>query len=200
MNKQIVIDLETKRTFDEVGGREHLDKLEVTVVGVYDFAEDEYLIFEERELGKLQNLLISASLVIGFNHVGFDFPVLQPYLSIDVASLPVLDIMLDFQKNLGHRIGLESVALATLGVGKTGSGIDAIRFYREGKMRELKDYCLNDVRVTREIFDYGATNGKIFYLSRMGNVKKEFLVDWGKYKKPKSRAPLHVPPAQYKLF
>lgn len=197
---RLVLDLETKKTFDEVGGRDHLDQLGVSVVGVYNYATDEYRIYEEKEMGQLQNLLINALLIVGFNHVNFDFPVLQPYLTLDVKTLPAFDIMLDFQKKLGHRIGLDSVAKATLGIGKTGHGIDAIRFYREGKMDELKEYCLNDVKVSKEVFDYGIKNGKIYYLSKIGNQKKELLVEWGGYRRPPKPAVGHAMPAQYKLF
>lgn len=200
MDRRLVLDLETKRTFDEVGGRDRLDQLQVTVVGIYDYSSGEYLTYEEREMGALQNRLINASLIIGFNHVGFDMPVLQPYLSIDAKKLPLFDIMLDLQQKLGHRIGLDSVATATLGVGKTGHGIDAIRFYREGKIKELKEYCLNDVKVTKEVFDYGIENGKIHYFSKMGNIKKELPVEWGKYKSAGLGRSTRTEPAQYKLF
>ncbi|MBI4411651.1 MAG: ribonuclease H-like domain-containing protein [Deltaproteobacteria bacterium] len=200
MDTRLVLDLETKRTFDEVGGRDHLDQLEITVVGVYDYATREYRTYEESETGALQNLLINASLIIGFNHIGFDMPVLQPYLSIDAKKLPLFDIMLDLQQKLGHRIGLDSVATATLGVGKTGHGIDAIRFYREGKIKELKEYCLNDVKVTKEVFDYGIENGKIHYFSKIGNTKKEIAVEWEKYKSARLVPSLRTEPAQYKLF
>lgn len=198
MDQRIVLDLETKKTFDEVGGRDNLDKLGISVVGVYQYSDNTYVTFEEHEFGKLQNLLINASLIIGFNHVGFDMPALQPYLSLDVTQLPTLDIMLECQKLLGHRIGLDSVAQATLGVGKTGHGLDAIRFYKEGKIKELKEYCLNDVKVTKDVFDFGVENGKISYFSKFGNQKKEIKVDWKKYKKPKAEGPALQ--AQYKLF
>ncbi len=199
MDRRIILDLETKRTFDEVGGRDHLGQLEVSVAAIYDYATQEFHVFEEREIGKLQNVLINSSLIVGFNHVNFDLPVLQPYLSIDVKTLPVFDIMLDFQAKTGHRIGLDSLAQATLGVGKTGYGIDAIRYFREGKMKELRDYCVNDVKVTRDLFNYGLENEKIFYFSKMGNQKKEMIVDWKKYRRPKKESTCSKP-AQYKLF
>lgn len=198
MDKRIVLDLETKKTFDEVGGRDQIDQLGISVVGVYDYAKKEYRVYEEKEVGSLQNLLIDASLIIGFNHKSFDMPVLQPYLSIDVKNLPLLDIMAECEVKLGHRIGLDSVAHATLGIGKTGHGLDAIRFYKEGKIKELKEYCLNDVKVTKEVFEYGMSEKKIFYFSKMGNQKKEVSVDWKKYKNPISSE--DTPPAQYKLF
>lgn len=198
-DKRVVIDLETIKTYDEVGGRDHLDQLGISVVGVYEYATNSYRIFEGSELGQLQNFLINASLVIGFNHVGFDLPVLQPHLTIDVKTIPTFDIMLDIQTRLGHRVSLDSVAKATLGEGKTGHGLDAIRFYREGRMKELKDYCLNDVRVTKEVFDHGVTQKKIFYLSKMGNQKKELPVDWKADANPTTDSAVVIP-AQYKLF
>ena len=197
-DKRLVLDLETKKTFDEVGGRNNLEQLGISVVGVYDYSTDTYKAYEEHEFGILQNALIDASLIIGFNHLYFDMPVLQPYLSVDVTKLPLFDIMDDLKNILGHRVGLDSLAQSTLGIGKTGHGLDAIRFWREGKIEELKKYCLNDVKVTKEVFDYGIANGKVSFLSKMGNQKKEVKVDWKKYKKPVSDTP--AAPAQYKLF
>ena len=65
-------------------------------------------------------------------------------------------------------------------------------------MKELKEYCLNDVKVTKDVFDFGVENGKISYFSKFGNQKKEIKVDWKKYKKPKAEGPALQ--AQYKLF
>lgn len=117
-DKRVVLDLETKKTFDEVGGRNAMDKLGISVVGLYEYNTDKFSVFYEKDLGQLQNILIDASLIIGFNHIYFDMPVLQPYLSVDVKQLPCFDIMLDLQEKLGHRIGLDAIASATLGVGK----------------------------------------------------------------------------------
>lgn len=202
-DRRLVLDLETMRSFDDVGGRNHLDKLGVSVVGVYDYADNRYTAFVESEFGQLQNLLIDATLIIGFNHVYFDMPVLQPYLSIDVKKLPCFDIMLDIQEKLGHRVGLDSVASATLGTGKSASGLDAIRYYNEGRWDELKAYCLNDVKVTKEVFDYGIKNKMIRYTSKFGQQQKELKVDWTAYNKNravKTFAGAAAEPAQYKLF
>lgn len=202
-DKRLVLDLETKKTFDDVGGRNNLDKLGVSVVGVYDYAADRYTAYVESEFGQLQNLLIDASLIIGFNHVWFDMPVLQPYLSVDVKKLPCFDIMLDLQEKLGHRVGLDSVASATLGTGKTASGLDAIRYFNEGRWDELKSYCLNDVKVTKEVFDHGIKAKKIHYTSKFGQQKKELKVDWSAYGKKQTHETFSAAmpePAQYKLF
>ncbi len=201
-DKRLVLDLETKRTFDDVGGRASLDKLGVSVVGVYDYDDDEYKCYVESEFGQLQNHLIDASLIIGFNHVYFDMPVLQPYLSIDVTKLPCFDIMLDLEQKLGHRVGLDAVASASLGEGKSGSGLDAIRYYNEGRWDELKKYCLKDVEVTKRVLDFGIKNKKVQYRSKFGNTVKEVKVDWSLYTKNKANIipATGLEPAQYKLF
>ncbi|EKD52153.1 MAG: hypothetical protein ACD_62C00092G0004 [uncultured bacterium] len=202
-DKRIILDLETKRTFEEVGGRNALDKLGISVVGVYQYETDTYSTFLEKDFGALQNLLIDASLIVGFNHVYFDMPVLQPYLSVDVKKLPCFDIMLDLQKIIGHRIGLDAVAQATLGVGKIATGLDAIRFYQEGRWDELKKYCLKDVEVTKEVFEYGIKNGQVMFRSRFGPAIKEVKVKWTPYNKrqaTKTMSENPAEPAQYKLF
>ncbi len=202
-DRRLVLDLETKKSFDDVGGRSHLEKLGISVVGVYDYSDDSYVCYLEQDFGRLQNLLIDASLIVGFNHQLFDMPVLQPYLSIDVTQLPLFDIMLDVQKILGHRVSLDSVASATLGIGKTGSGLDAIKYYNEGRWDELKSYCLNDVKVTKEVFDYGIEHKKIAFMSKFGGQKKDILVNWSDFSGRKAAKAIEAKPApqaQYKLF
>lgn len=202
MDKRIVLDLETKRTFDEVGGRNALDKLGISVVGIYEYATDTYTCYLENDFGQLQNLLIDASLIIGFNHIAFDMPVLQPYLSVDVKKLPCFDIMLSIQEKIGHRIGLDAVATATLGIGKIATGLDAIKYYKEGRWDELKKYCLKDVEVTKKVFDHGLKNKKICFKSKFGQTIKEVKVNWNEYNKNKASltSTQNVEPAQYKLF
>lgn len=202
-DKRLVLDLETKRTFDDVGGRNNPAALGVSVVGVYNYDSDAYRCFLEHEFGELQNLLIDATLIVGFNHLHFDMPVLQPYLSIDTKRLPCFDILADLEKRIGHRVGLDAIAQATLGVGKTASGLDAIRYYQEGRWEELKAYCLNDVKVTKGVFDFGLREKTIKYHTKYGQNVKETKVDWGAYTKKKASAEFFEKPpepAQYKLF
>jgi len=165
--KKIVLDLETQNTFDEVGGR-FMDRLKVSVTGIYDYSRDKYLTFEENEMVELEEVLKSAGLIIGFNIKRFDFPVLQPYLSISVGELPALDIMEEIIRVTGHRVSLENVAQGTLKKGKTGDGLDAVRFFREGRIEEVKKYCLQDVRLTREIYEYGRSRGEVCFVSKYG--------------------------------
>jgi DEAD/DEAH box helicase domain-containing protein len=79
MADKIVLDLETKKSFDEVGGQQNAHLLEISVVGVYSYGRDRYRAFRESEFGELEEWLKKADLVIGFNSKSFDFTVLQPY-------------------------------------------------------------------------------------------------------------------------
>ena len=186
---ELVLDLETKKSFDDVGGRDNFHLLEVSLVGVYDYASDRFMTFEEHELGELEKLLLKSDRVIGFNTKNFDYAVLQPHVSINLKALPSLDILEEIAKILGHRVSLDSIATSTLKMQKTGDGLKAIRLYREGKIKELADYCLQDVRLTRDIYEYGATHGKLLYESRYGGAG-EVATTWKRL--APSEAPLRL--------
>ena len=115
---------------------------------------------------------------MGFNILHFDYEVLMGYTVLDLPSqLATLDLMLDIEKTLGHRLKLESLAQATLGVGKTAEGIDAIKWWRQGRLLEIAEYCCFDVKVTRLVHEYGHENGELFYNDRFSN-KQRLEVRW----------------------
>ncbi len=163
MLKKIVLDLETQKSFEEVGGRGKNHLLKISVCGIYDYSTDQYSIYEEHELPRLAPILQSADQIIGFNIKNFDFAVLQPYLNFNIDSLPYYDLLEEIEKAIGHRLKLESVAQGTLGSGKSGNGLEALLYYRNGRMDLLKKYCLDDVRVTKQVYDYALKNQKLLY-------------------------------------
>jgi len=193
---KIVLDLETQKTFDEVGGRNYEDLL-ISVVGVYRYETDSYECYLEKELHLLENLLIDCPLVIGFNHRKFDLPVLQRYVQVDTTQIPLLDLMEDIYNRIGHRVSLDSVAQATLKTGKTGHGLDAIDYYRQGEWEKLKQYCLNDVKITRGVYEYGRQNGHVYYLTRDGTDRRSVRVEWDNLETPLE--PASPPAKQYNI-
>ena len=160
---RLVLDLETKRSFDEVGGAENRAQLGVSVVGVYDYVEDKFLTFRETQFDELTVLLENADEVVGFNLIGFDWPVLAAELGDWVTELPTLDLLVEAQRALGRRISLGSLAQATLGMGKLGSGLDALEYYRAGDWDRLERYCLEDVKLTRDLYEYARKYGQLFF-------------------------------------
>lgn len=161
--KKIVLDLETQKEFAEVGGRGKNHLLKISVCGIYDYSQDKYLIYEESELPKLAAVLQAADQIIGFNIKNFDFEVLQPYLNFNIFEIPYYDLLEEIDKVLGHRISLETVAQGTLGKGKSGTGKEALLYYKTGRMELLKKYCLDDVKITRAVYEYALKNQKVLY-------------------------------------
>jgi hypothetical protein len=163
----IVLDLETQKGFNEVD-RSKLYQLKVSVVGIYDSYDDAYLSFEEKDFLKLEERLKLADLIVGFNINGFDMKVLTPYL----------DLLDEIHKSCGHRVSLQSLAEGTFKDSKSGSGWNAIRLFRDGRMDELKKYCLDDVRLTKRIFDYGLEHKKVSYFSNRDFRVHDIAIDW----------------------
>jgi DEAD/DEAH box helicase domain-containing protein len=163
MLKKIVLDLETQKSFQEVGGRGKNHLLKISVACIYDYSTDKYLSFEEHELAKLAPILQTADQIIGYNIKDFDFEVIQPYLNFDIFKVPYLDLLEEIEKVLRHRIKLDIVAQGTLGTGKSGSGLEALLFYKNGRMDLLKKYCLDDVKITKQVYDYAMRNSKVLY-------------------------------------
>jgi DEAD/DEAH box helicase domain-containing protein len=174
----IVLDLETQKSFEEVGGRDHLDRLLVSVVGTYSYERDQFLTYTEPELLHLFPVLEAARLIIGFNIKRFDYKVLQPYHHRALEQLPTLDILEEVVKTLGHRLRLETLAQATLGRGKVGTGLDALRYFQQGEFEKLKAYCLEDVRVTRDLYEHGKRHKKLLYYDRPGEKVLTLPVQW----------------------
>lgn len=181
----IVLDLETQKSFKDVG-RDKLHKLKISVAGLYSYDRDEFFTLEENEILTNEDIFKKAGLIIGFNSDGFDLPVLAPYIFTSIEDLPSLDLMSEIEKVRGHRVTLQSVAEATLKKGKSGSGKEALDLYRDGKMEELKRYCLDDVRITKEVYEYGNKHGKVYFRSNRDFRVHEVPVDWAKIKPRKN--------------
>lgn len=181
----VYFDLETQRSFGDVGGFSQKAKMGVSVAVTYSTARGNYEIYTESEMEKLGEELIRADLVVGWNHMQFDYPVLQPYVFHTLAEQTLnLDMMLDLETRLGFRLKLDSVATATLGIGKTADGLDALRWWQEHKksgefapLRKIAEYCAYDVKVTKCVHEYALEHGMLKYDDKSGRIA-EIAVDW----------------------
>lgn len=175
--KPLVLDVETQKSFDEVGGKAQARLLGISLVGVYDYETDSFDAYGEERMQELEELIKARGMIIGFNTKHFDYTVMQPYFkSVDLSSRSSLDILLEIEAGIGYRVKLERVAHATLGEGKSGHGLEAIRLWREGKIEELKKYCLDDVRITRDVYEFGKKHGEIWF--EAGWEKYPVPVNW----------------------
>ncbi|MBI2025285.1 ribonuclease H-like domain-containing protein [Candidatus Kaiserbacteria bacterium] len=145
--------------------RGHIDvnEQELTVVGIHDSETGEYSSYFKEELHKLWPILERADMLIGFNSDSFDIPLLNRYYPGNLSHIRSLDLLSEVQKVLGRRIRLQALAEATLGRGKSGDGLAAGQWWKEGKRDEVAKYCIEDVRLTRELYDYALANGVLKY-------------------------------------
>lgn len=173
----VVFDLETQRSFEEVGGRGGLRRLGVSVGVVYSFKDDTFRAYREAEVDLLIVALTSAETVVGFNLLGFDYEVLQGYRETAWSRVHTLDIMFDLQAKLGFRPKLDSVASATLGVAKSADGLQALAWWKEGRIDLIEKYCEDDVRLTRDLYLYGKRNRNVL-VSRYSGPPHKVPVDW----------------------
>ncbi len=169
----VYFDLETQRTANDAGGWDRKRDMGMSIGVTYSTAAGAYRIYREAQVNDLVDELMRADLVIGFNVINFDYEVLMGYTILDLPSqVPTLDLMVEVEKILGHRLGLDAIATATLGVGKTGDGLDAIRWWREGKLLEIAEYCCFDVKVTKLVHEHGRDAKHLYYNDRFGQRRK----------------------------
>jgi DEAD/DEAH box helicase domain-containing protein len=174
----VYFDLETQRTANDAGGWARKGDMRMSVGVVFSTATGRYEVFGEAQVDQLVERLRRADLVVGFNILNFDYQVLMGYTILDlVAELRSADLMADMEQRLGHRLGLDAIAHATLGIQKTAVGLDAIRWWREGRIMEIAEYCCFDVKVTRLVHEHGCRHKELFFHDRFAR-KQRVEIDW----------------------
>lgn len=184
---EVIFDIETKKLFDEVGW-DNADQLGVSIVSLYCRTLDDNLeeksgkmeSFWEKDIGKMWPIFQKADRIIGFNTLGFDVPVLQPYANFPLKKLMHLDLMNEMRQVLGHRLSLNALAAQTLGEEKTDVGTNAVKYYRLGDKKsldKLQKYCEADVDITKRLYDYGLKNNRLMYKDKW-NTEREVEVDF----------------------
>lgn len=171
----IVFDIET---IGNISTPNFVDSMQITVVGVYNYAKNEYKTYFLEELSELEDELKQAHLLVGFNNDHFDTPILNKYFNLDLFSIASFDILREFRAKTGKRLSLDAIASMTLGSSKSGTGENAMVLYQEGKLKELADYCLNDVKLTKDIFEYCVLKKHLVYPSRDGWLRLKVDMDY----------------------
>lgn len=164
MSTEIVFDIET------IGDIRDRNSMKITVVSIYQYETDSYTSFEEHELGNLWPILEKSERIIGYNSEHFDVPILNKYYAGDLTKLPHLDMLAVIKESTGKRYKLDDLAQATLQIGKSADGLKAMEWFKEGKIDLVKEYCEQDVKVTKELYDYGIKNKMIYYPLISGEI------------------------------
>ena len=167
----VYFDLETQKSAAEVGGWDRKRDMKMSVGVTYNTGDGQYRIFPEDQIADLVKQLMRADLVIGFNIINFDYEVLAGYSPLDLRTVPTLDLMADLEQKLGHRLSLDALAKATLNTPKVADGLQALRWWKEGKIMEIAEYCCFDVKITKELHEYGMAHGSVFYVDKFTQTR-----------------------------
>jgi hypothetical protein len=174
----VYFDLETQRTANDVGGWDKKSDMKMSLGVTYSTNLNEYRIYTEKRVNDLVQQLLRADLVVGFNIVNFDYEVLMGYTVLDLpGQLRSLDLLVEVEKTLGNKLRLDNIAQATLGLGKTGDGVDAIKWWREKRLMEVAEYCCFDVKVTKLVHEHGLEHRELFYTDKFSR-KQRVEIAW----------------------
>lgn len=172
--RYVIFDLETQNTFQDVGSTDSV-ALDISVGTFYDSFTETYTTVTVDELQKIWPLLEQADALVGYNSNHFDIPLLNKYYPGDLTQIKSIDLLEDIRKSIGRRLRLDSIAQATVGAKKSANGLQAVRWWREGKIDEIKKYCEQDVKVTKKIFDYALKHGHVKF--KDGSRNREIPLD-----------------------
>lgn len=167
--RQITFDIETTNFFEDAGSSNPID-LDLAVVCIHDSETGEFSSYEKETLDQLWPIIESADMLIGYNSDHFDIPLLNKYYSGDLKSIKSLDILTEIKKSFGRRVKLDSVVKATIGESKSANGLQAVVWWRQGEKQKVIDYCIQDVKVTRDVYDYAIKNSKLKVANNDGKI------------------------------
>jgi DEAD/DEAH box helicase domain-containing protein len=179
--RKIVFDIETRNVFADVGKNDPA-LLDLALIAVHDSETDEYTTYLQEDLNKLWPIIERADILIGFNSDHFDIPLLNKYYPGDLTKIKSLDILKEIQKSYGRRMKLDQLAEGTLNTKKSGNGLDSIIWWKKGEIEKIRKYCIDDVRITKEIYDYARTNNKLLF--KEGNALNEIKLDTSEWENP----------------
>jgi len=175
----VTFDIET---YGDMSGAWKPENLELTICCIHDSETDTYDSFLKEDLPRLWKVLEHTDMLVGYNSDHFDIPVLNRYYPGDLTKIRSLDLLKEISASLGRRVRLDSVAEGTLGTKKSGSGLQAIQWWKEGNITKLREYCLKDVEITKKVYDHALANGSLKF-KELG-IKKEVKIDTSKWLAP----------------
>lgn len=189
--RKIIFDIETRNIFDDVGKADPT-LLDISIVCAYDSETEEYTSYLVEELPKLWPLLEKADMLVTFNGDYFDIPLLNKYYHGDLSKIKSLDLLAEMKKSIGRRVGLGNIAEATLGVGKSAHGLQAVEWWKKGDIESIRKYCLQDVKVTKDVYEYALKHKKLKY--KDGEKIKDAIIDTSAWENLASGAMTHSLP------
>lgn len=178
MSKNIVyFDLETQKSAADVGGWDKKRDMKMSVGVIFSTGTQSYEIFDEAHVNDLVKALLRADLVVGYNIINFDYEVLGGYSPLDLTQAPTLDLLVELEKAVGRKLPMDAFATGTLGSEKIADGLEALQWWKEGRIMEIAEYCCFDVKITKLLHEYGCQHKQLFYVDKFGK-KRVVQVKW----------------------
>lgn len=172
-----VLDVETRRSAQDVGGWNKAERMGISIAVLYDSEQDKFFEYEEEQIPEMIKHIQKLDLIIGFNIERFDYKVLSGIHAFNYRSLPTLDLLIKVHERLGYRLKLDNIAQATLDAAKSADGLQALKWWKEGRLDLITEYCIQDVAVTRDIYLFGKENGYVLFTNKE-KKKVRLPVDW----------------------
>jgi DEAD/DEAH box helicase domain-containing protein len=186
--RRITFDIETKNFFHDVGSNDP-SALDISVVCIHDSADDSYQSFLEKDFPRLWPILEKADALVTWNGDHFDIPLLNKYYPGDLTKLRSIDLMKEIKNVVGRRLKLDTVAEATLGINKSGNGYEAVHWWNTGEIDKIIKYCMDDVKITKDIYEYALKHGKLKYKDLgIGGTIREFAINTANWEKAPDHA------------
>lgn len=156
----------------EVAGWSRVDKTLISYGVIFDYANSKIRVYDESNVAELIERINSADVVVGFNHINFDYKVLSQYGQINTSAIRDYDIFQKIQNKVGRKkgTGLDPIAEATIGLNKTDDGADAPGMWLRGEHARLINYCMDDVLVTKALYEFVVTNGYVVFQDKHVNI------------------------------
>ena len=165
-----VLDVETRRSAQDVGGWGKARLMGVSCAVLYDSETDAFTTWTEDEIPEMARVLKGMDLVVGFNIRRFDYEVLAGVCGVDFHSIPTLDMLDEVHKRLGYRLSLDHLSSHTLGAEKSADGLTALAWWKEGRLDLIAAYCQKDVALTRDLYLYGRENNHLLFQNKAGTL------------------------------
>ncbi len=159
--RRVIFDIET--TGEVLGGSLDFTNQELTVACIYDSQTRQYSCYLKEELPKMWAIFERADIIVGYNSDHFDIPILNRYYAGDLTKIKSIDLLKEVRAVLGRRLKLDNIAEATLGRNKTAHGLEAVAWWKTGEVDKIKEYCTEDVRITKDIYDYAKKHKSLKY-------------------------------------
>ena len=176
--KKVVFDIETRNIFQDVGSSDPID-LDIALVGLYDYQTNKYDSFLQEDLPRLWAILEKTDMLITYNGDHFDIPLLNKYYKKDnrgdLTKIRSLDLLKEIKNSYGRRMKLDQIAEGTFGINKSGNGLEAVAWWRSGEIEKIRKYCLDDVKITKDVYEFALKNKKLMF--KEGPFIKEIKLD-----------------------